>query len=315
MNWLTRLNIKSVVVSAALLLSASTLAETITVEHKYGELNLDEKPQRVVSVGYSDQDDILSFGVKPLAVRYWYGDFPYSVWPWAQDELGDAKPLVLKGQALDYEAIAELKPDLIVGSSSGMDLDTYNKLSAIAPTLAQSGDYADWTMPWDVRHEMIGAALGFKEQAKNNVSDIQSKIEGLKDTYPEFFGKTATVAFYYNKQPGAYSSKDLRSRFLTNLGFIIPAEIDELAGDAFYTSFSEERMDLLDNDLLVWLASEKEIEAAGNSIFRKRMPFYKQGREYFTGEVVGGAFSFFSPLSIEYLIDEMVPELSEIVKK
>lgn len=299
----------------SLWVSCVLLAFPVTIEHKYGETKLEKQPLRIISVGFSDQDDILSFGVKPLAIRDWYGDQPYAVWPWAQDELADAKPLVLKGRSLDYEAIAALKPDLIIGISSGMDQKEFQKLNAIAPTLAQPSEYADWAVPWDTRHLMIGKALGFSKKAEKNIQLLKEKLIAAKKTHPEFNQKTAAVAFYYNKQPGAYASKDLRSQFLIDLGFVIPEEIDQLSGEAFYATFSEERLDILNNDVVVWLASEDQINSASTAAFRTRMPFHKQQKEYFTGDVVGGAFSFFSPLSIEYLLDEMVPELSKITKR
>jgi len=296
-------------------ISSSAIAFPVTIEHKYGSLTLTEKPTRVVSVGYMDHDDLLSFGVKPLAIRDWYGNQPNGVWPWAQPLLGDTKPALLQPRILDYEAIAALKPDLIVGLTSAMSEDEYQKLNAIAPTLAQPKEYSDFTVPWDARHLMIGKALGYAEQAQQQVDTLQDKITKAKADHTEFKGKTTAVAFYYNKQPGAYAKKDLRSQFLMDLGFVIPDEINQLAGDSFYASFSEERLDLLNVDVLVWLTSKEKIESESNLIFRSRMPFYKNGREYFTGDLVGGAFSFFSYLSVQYLLDEMLPKLSEIAKK
>ncbi|WP_413691451.1 ABC transporter substrate-binding protein [Psychromonas sp. KJ10-2] len=295
-----------------LCLSISVFAFPVTITHQYGTLTIDKKPLKVVSVGQVDHDDILSFGVKPIAIRDWYGNQPYGVWPWAQSALGDAKPVLLDPRIIDYEAIAALKPDLIIGVSAAMDEKEYQKLNAIAPTLAGPTNYEKWTIPWDVRHLMIGEALGYSDLAQQQVATLKQKLQTIKTQHPEFEGKTAAVAFYYNKQPGAYASKDLRSQFLISLGFVIPAEIDQIAGDAFYASFSEERLDILNNDIVVWLGSEQAIESASTAIFRQRMPFYKNHKEYFTGDLVGGAFSFFSYLSIQYLIDEMVPELSKV---
>lgn len=295
-------------------LSISALAFPVTLAHKYGSLTVDKKPTRIVSVGHIDQDDILSFAIKPLAIRDWYGNQPYGVWPWAQSKLEDAKPILLAARIIDYEAIAALKPDLIIGVSSAMNEKEYQKLSSIAPTLAPPADYHDWTIPWNIRHLIIGKALGFPKLAEQHVNALQQKLTKAKADHPEFNNKTATVAFYYNKQPGAYASKDLRSQFLIDLGFIIPNEIDQLAGQAFYASFSEERLDILNNDLVVWLGSKETIENASTAIFRKRMPFYKNKKEYFTGDLIGGAFSFFSYLSIQYLLDEMVPELAKITE-
>ncbi|MBU2864413.1 iron-siderophore ABC transporter substrate-binding protein [Reinekea forsetii] len=281
----------------------------VTIDHKFGSLTLQEPAKRVVSIGYSDQDDILALGVQPIAVRDWFGDKPFATWPWASDELGDAKPLVLGRDALDFEAIAALNPDLIIGISSGMTQEDYNKLSKIAPTLPQSGDYVEWGMPWQERTRSIGLALGKLEQANKIVDRIESRIEQEAQNHTNFTGKTAAVAFYYSGQPGVYATHDLRSQLLQQLGFVIPPQYDELAGESFYASFSEEKLDLLNVDALLWLSASDALADVDALPLRKHMPFYKEGREVFLGELVGGAFSFMSPLSLEYLLDNLLPEL------
>jgi len=281
----------------------------VTLEHKYGSTTIASEPERVVSVGYSDQDDILALGIKPVGVRDWYGDMPYATWPWAQDELGDAQPVVLGTSNLDYETIAELEPDLIIGISSGMTEREYQRLSRIAPTLPQSGDYVDYGVPWHERTLTIGRALGRSEQAQALVSRLQQRIQAVADNHPQFAGQQAAVAFYYNGDVGAYSSSDLRSRLLIDFGFEIPAEYDEMAGNSFYASFSEERIDLLDVDVLVWLSGGESLKTSDSLALRPMLQAYQQGREIFISDLLGGAFSFLSPLSLDYLLDELVPEL------
>jgi len=83
----------------------------VTVEHKFGTTEIPEEPERVVTIGFSEQDPVLALGVKPVAVREWFGNHPYAVWPWALDELGDAEPqvLVMPYGELDFETIAALR--------------------------------------------------------------------------------------------------------------------------------------------------------------------------------------------------------------
>ncbi len=300
-------------ISAVLVLGVSSVTVwadyPVSINHKFGTMTLTDAPTRVVSVGYSDQDDLLALGVKPVAIRDWYGDMPFATWPWAQDELGSATPVVLSRDALDFEAIAALQPDLIVGISSGMSADDYAKLSKIAPTLAQSADYIEYGMPWQERTLWVGQALDQTESATALVARIEQRIAQEKSAHPEFQNKQAAVAFYYSGQPGVYSSSDLRSRLLTQLGFRIPSVYDELAGASFYASFSEERLDLLNVDVLLWLSASDALNAADAIPMRQFMPFYQQGREVFVGDTLGGAFSFLSPLSIEFLLDNLIPEL------
>ena len=64
--------------------------------------------------------------VRPVAVTNWFGDEPFGVWPWAQDKLGSAKPVLLNlDNGIQIDAIGKLKPDLIVAVNAGLDAETY----------------------------------------------------------------------------------------------------------------------------------------------------------------------------------------------
>ena len=71
------------------LLLCGGLGVPVVVEHRYGETTVPAEPQRVVSVGLTEQDTLLQLGVVPLAVTEWYGDQPFATWPWAE-LLGEA---------------------------------------------------------------------------------------------------------------------------------------------------------------------------------------------------------------------------------
>src|SRR5690348_16331865 len=113
--------------------AASTSAKATfpaTVTHRYGSTTVTKAPRRIVSVGSTEQDVLLALGEKPVGVTEWYGDQPSATWPWARAALGDAKPTVLHaGDGINVEAVAKLRPDLIVGTNSGMDDNMYKKLS------------------------------------------------------------------------------------------------------------------------------------------------------------------------------------------
>ncbi|MDN5726334.1 MAG: ABC transporter substrate-binding protein, partial [Propionibacteriales bacterium] len=123
------------------------------IEHLRGVTEIQGSPQRVVTVGYSDQDPVLALGVRPVGVTDWYGDQPYAVWPWAQAALGDAKPAVLNKGAFtgtpdyQYEQIAALAPDLILGLYTQMSQTEYDRLSTIAPTVAPPMGFPEFAAP------------------------------------------------------------------------------------------------------------------------------------------------------------------------
>lgn len=288
----------------------------VTIEHKFGSTTIDAEPTRVVSVGFNDQDALLALGVIPVGIRDWYGEQPFGTWPWAQDELGDAQPELLSpnGVELNVEAVAALDPDLIVGIYSGMTESEYDLLSAIAPTIAQPSEFVDYGTPWQEQTRIVGRAVGKAELAEDLVTSIEDRYASIRAEHPEFVGATSAVAFTFEGSPGAYTSSDVRSRLLTDLGFVIPPQFDEIAGDSFFASFSAEELELLDLDAVVWIVGEDlALDAILDLPLRESLAFATEGREVFADFELSGAFSFSSPLSIPYLLDALVPKLAAAV--
>jgi iron complex transport system substrate-binding protein len=106
----------------------------VTIQHRFGQTTIPAPPRRVVSAGFTEQDDLLAVGVVPIAVTTWWGDEPFEVWPWAQPQLGSAQPQVLSfyDGGFQYDRIAALQPDLIVAINASVDQDSYNRFAAIA---------------------------------------------------------------------------------------------------------------------------------------------------------------------------------------
>ena len=157
-------------------------AGSVTVTHLFGQTVIKEPPKRVVSAGYTEQDDLLAVGVVPIAVTNWFGDQPFAVWPWAQPKLGAAQPVVLNlDNGIPVDQIASLKPDLIVAINAGVDADTYQKLSAIAPTVPQSGGDAFFE-PWKDAgdHDRPGGIPGRPDE----VTDRRRR-QGVRRRCPE----------------------------------------------------------------------------------------------------------------------------------
>jgi iron complex transport system substrate-binding protein len=283
----------------------------VTIEHKFGSTTVETEPQRVVSIGYNEHDFLLALGVVPVALRDWYGEQPNSVWPWAQDELGGATPEVLPATDLNFEQIAALEPDLIVGVWSGMTAEDYQLLSAIAPTVAQPDAYDDYGTPWQEQTMILGAATGRTAQAEAVVADVEGQIVAAREAHPEWQGQTSSVAFVTEEGPGAYASQDTRSRFMQDLGFVIPAVNDTDETNSFYMQLSAEDITALDVDVLVWVIGTAEaLDGILDQLpTRPSLTAYAEGREIFADIELSGAFSHSSPLSLEYVLDLMVPEI------
>lgn len=273
-----------------------------TVTHKFGETQVPADPQRVVTVGYTDQDTILALGVTPLAVGNFGGGYEWRERPWAQEALKGADPAVVSEQQINFEAVASQRPDLIIAVNAGLKQADYDKLSQIAPTVAQSGDYIDFGMPWDEQTTLMGQALGREAKAQELIEGVNAKFAAFREQHPQFADQTAILAYGGPDGYGAYATGDTRSRFLTDLGFKIPKEIDELAGEAFYAQFSQEQFRLMDQDVVVMYGAQKDILA--NPVFR-RLDAVKEDRVIYMDltDDFSGALGFASALSLPWLLE------------
>jgi len=132
----------------------------VSIENRFGTTEIESEPQRVVTVGFNDEDFVLALGVTPVGVRELLGDYDAPSRPWAQEQLDGAELPTVGGEEIDVEAVAALDPDLIIGVYSFMDQAVYDQLSGIAPTLAQTDEYADGATPWQEQTLLTGQALG-----------------------------------------------------------------------------------------------------------------------------------------------------------
>jgi iron complex transport system substrate-binding protein len=134
----------------------------------------------------------------------------------------------------------------------------------------------------------------------------------VRSEHPEFEGKTAILAYGGPDGYGAYATQDTRSRFFSDLGFKTPAQIDELAGDSFFTAFSQEHFRLMDQDLVVMYGSREDI--LDNPVF-KRLNAVKEDRVIYLDltDQFAGALGFASALSLSYLLDEATGPIATAV--
>ena len=290
----------------------------LTVEHTFGETTIDERPERVVTVGLTDHDAVLALGVAPVGVTDWFGDQPYATWPWAQEALGDAEPeIVGDGAGLNFESIAALQPDVILALYAGLTESDHDTLSGIAPTVAQPEGVIDYGIGWDEQVLVAGRVLGEAERAEALVADVEQRFADAQAAHPEFAGKQGLVVSPYNDLLSVYAPQDPRGRFMADLGFTQPPEIEELAGDAFSADLSAERGDLLDVDVVVWIVGsiESDVPRFDEDPVYSALDVHTGGHEVFVENLspTGGATSFVTVLSIPFLLDELVPQLADAV--
>ena len=278
----------------------------VTVTHAFGQTTIPAPPRRVVSAGYTEQDDLLAVGVVPIAVTHWFGDQPYAIWPWAADKLGHAKPVVLNlDNGIAVSQIAGLKPDLIVATNAGLDEQTYQKLSAIAPTIAQSDDNAFFE-PWKIQAQAIGQSVFRTDQMERLIDAVDAKFIALGKQHPQFNGKTVLLLQGQLYRDAALAiMPGWRTEFLTTMGLRIPDSIKEFAVD--YRAFVPRKniKPVLDSaDVVIWM-TENPDEKAG--LLADPDVTTGQTHHIFTTQDQAGAIAFSSTLSYPVLADQLAP--------
>ncbi|HST38682.1 MAG TPA: iron-siderophore ABC transporter substrate-binding protein [Conexibacter sp.] len=298
--------------------TAAAEAFPVSVRHKFGVTEVPAEPKRIVSVGLTEHDTVLALGYRPIAITDWYGDQPGGVWPWAKEALGDDRPVVLSSSdGFEFERIAALQPDLILGTNSGMRKGDYEKLSALAPTIAAAEGSSDYFSPWDGQVEQIAQALGRADEGRALVAQIRQQFADAAAEHPEFAGKT--VSFNQNGFYDGliYSYPDgLNTEFLTYLGFRIDPRVTALAtrrGEQ--VGVSAERLDVLDSDVALFATERPE------DVTRlMKVPTFGKLRAVsgnhavYTDGTLSGAMYFMTPLSLRYVAERLPEQLALAVE-
>ena len=288
----------------------------MTITHLFGQTVIKEPPKRVVSAGYTEQDDLLAVGVVPIAVTNWFGDQPFAVWPWAQPKLGAAQPVVLNldnGIAIDQ--IAGLKPDLIVAINAGVDADTYHKLSAIAPTIAQSDGDAFFE-PWKEQASAIGQAVFQADQMKSLIDAVDKQFVAVAQKNPQWQAKKALLMQGTLFQGTVVATTaGWRTDFLNQMGLVIADSIKPFAADHRAVIPRDHIRAVLNSaDVVIWttespddqkaLLADPEVAASQATA---------QNRHIFTTKDQAGAIAFSSPLSYPLVADQLPGQISKIL--
>ena len=304
--------LRAALIFALLPLLPDTLtAETRVIEHRYGTTELSGTPERIVSLSFIGHDFLLGLGQVPIALRYWYGDGPFGVWPWAAAALGDTEPVVLYG-AIDVEAIALLEPDLILAQWSGITETEYRLLSYLAPTVPPPAGATDYSATWQQMTRQVGLAIGREAQAEAQIAATEARFTRLREANPAWHG--ATAAAVWPDRIGIYTDEDLRGQFLENLGFVNAPGLDGMVGaNSYNVRLSQEALGPLDTDILIWLTVSDPTAALSRIALRPNLRAYDEGREIVANPDLTAALSHSSPLAINYALDRLVPMIEAAI--
>lgn len=229
----------------------------VTVDTAYGEITLDEKPERVVALTATSVDILDSLGVEPTAYTVDAYENEQEVLerlPWLADlDTGEySQKMVTAEFAAAPEAIAAHEPDLIIGAQYLIDDQTYEQLSKIAPTYVPAvGDDRD--PMWDTLAE-IGTLTGEVDAAEQVRSELEDEFAAAGDKLSGLQGKT----YNYAQWVGTGLQFHAENWTLGQLGLVPGDSEHDSSGKPIQLSL--ENIEQLDADVLTIMGSDEDRE-------------------------------------------------------
>ena len=299
-------------------------AYPITIKHAYGETVIESEPKNVATISWGNHDVPLALGTVPVGVsKANYGKSDENgLLPWTAEkykELGVEKPVVYDDiDGLDFEAISDSNPDVILAAYSGITQEEYDLLSQIAPVVAYPKNA--WQTLWREQITMDATAMGKQAEGEKLVQELDELIKEKTANYTDLKGKTAVFCYFNPADLGKfyiYLPTDPRAAYLTDLGLSFPESISKLGADSFSIEISAENIDVLkDADILVAYGNDDLLKALQSDALLGTVPAVKNGAVALIedGSVLSASCTP-SALSIPATIDEYLEILGAAASK
>ena len=330
--------------SAALALTACSPAEndaassgknegegqTVSITHALGTTKITGKPKRVATVGWNNQEVPLALGIQPVGMpKAAFGDADGDgMVTWVKqkvEELGGEKPVLFdETDGIQFEKVADTKPDVILAAYSGLTKEDYEKLSKIAPTVAYPNKPWNTTMKQMVT--MDSKALGMEKEGKQLLADLDKEVDQQMAKHPNLKGKKVLfTAFGTNgsdlSKVGFYVSGDPRADILEKAGMGVPDIVKKYSGntDSFYKEVSSDKPEMFsDVDLIVTYGPQDDPTSLVADMQKHplvgRIPAVKAGHVAVLKNDDLGAAANPSPLGLQWGFDKFLDLLDGALK-
>ncbi|WP_344219962.1 iron-siderophore ABC transporter substrate-binding protein [Kribbella sancticallisti] len=240
-----------------------------TVKHALGETKLEKKPEKVVVLDSGELDGVLALGITPVGMATTAGQ--NGVPSYLADKAKDI-PTVGGISELNLEAIANLKPDLILGSKLRAN-DLYDKLSAIAPTVMSIRP----GFPWKEDFLLLADSLGEETKATGLLNDYQKRATEVKSKVTG--SPTISLVRFRPGEIRLYGNLSFIGVILKDIGLPRPKiqDVQDLAVEV-----SQENIGKSDGDWIFYSSYGKPDTTAENTVVNgnlwKALPAVKAGK-------------------------------------
>ena len=301
----------------------------VTIKHALGTTTIEEKPKRVATVNWANHEVPLALGVVPvgMASADFGDDNGDGVLPWVEKrlkDLGAGTPVLFdETDGIDFEAVADTRPDVILAGYSGLSKRDYDTLRDIAPVVAYPD--APWATPWREVIRVNSKAIGLAAEGERLIADLEGRTEKVVAKHPRLKGKSAMFMTHLDgndlSKVGFYTTHDTRTLFFEDLGLTIPESVagPSKGTDKFLLTRSAEQIDVFDDvDIIVGYGDDKGdlLRKVRADPLLSKIPAVRRGSMYLLpeGKPLGTAANP-TPLSISWVLEDYAAALAEAAGK
>lgn len=301
---------------------ADVAGDGTVVEHAFGETAIPESVDRVATVNWANHEVPLALGVVPvgMAAANFGDDDGDGILPWQKeklDELGGEMPALFdETDGIDFEAVADTDPDVILAAYSGLTQEDYDTLSKIAPTVAYPE--GPWATEWDDVIRFNAAGMNMADEGEAFVEDLEQEINASVERYPDLAGTKAMFLTHVDTTDlstvNFYTANDTRAAFFENLGLATPDAVAEASENGeFSGTVSAEQVDVFDDvELIVTYGDQELVDTLKADPVLSQMPAIENDAiVLLDGSGTMGTAANPTPLSISWVLDDYVDLLAE----
>ncbi|MFY1683305.1 iron-siderophore ABC transporter substrate-binding protein [Micromonospora sp.] len=308
---------------------SATATFPLTVTHALGTTTIAKKPERVATVNWANHEVPLALGVVPVGyAKANFGDEDGDgLLPWDAarlKELGASTPVLFdETDGIDFEAVANTRPDIILAAYSGLTKQDYDTLTKIAPVVAYP--QAPWATSWRDSITLESKALGLAAEGDALIAKIEKQMKDEAARYPKLAGRSAMFLTHLDptdlSKISFYTTNDTRAQFFTDLGMTHPESIAKASAttkEFSLTQSAEQVQNLSDVDIIVTYgdADGTTLATLQKDPLLSKIPAIKRGSFVsLPGSTPVATAANPTPLGVSYVLKDYVDLLGKAADK
>ncbi|MDH4619480.1 iron-siderophore ABC transporter substrate-binding protein [Brevibacillus sp. AY1] len=220
--------------------------QSYTIKHAMGETTIKGTPERVVMLTTQGVETLLALGVKPVGAVGSFTD-PTTFYDFVKPQLEGVQVVGSESQP-NLEAIAALKPDLILGMKFRQE-KVYQQLSAIAPTVFVEEPRGDWK----ANFTLFAEAVNKKAEGEKVIEEWNQKVAAFKEKAGDKLSTEVSVVRFMPGRVRIYYNDTFLGAIMKDLGLSRPAAQNK---EEFAAEVTKERIPEMDGDIMVYFTYE-----------------------------------------------------------